>query len=149
MMNLELDRFGYGDDSTLGKLWIDGDFECFTLEDERREVKVRDETCIPPGRFEILLRDEGPMNDRYRDRFPDFHVGMLWLQEVPGFEYIYLHIGNKESHTSGCPLVGQVPIALPDGEFEIAYSRAAYVPMYLKVIGALKRTRVWIHVKER
>ena len=149
MMNLELVRYGYGTDSTLGRLLVDGEFECFTLEDERREVKVYGETCIPDGRYEIILRTEGGMTQRYADRFPELHKGMLWLQDVPEFEYVYLHIGNKESHTDGCPLVGRVPVCLPDGEFEISRSELAYVDLYRKVIAALESgERVFIHVSE-
>lgn len=148
MMNLELVRYAYGADSTLGKLYVDEAFECFILEDERRDVKVPGKTCIPPGRYEILLRNEGPMNERYRDRY-DFHEGMLWFQDVENFTYIYFHTGNKEEHTDGCPLTGQMPVILPDGEFEIARSRAAYVPFYKKVVAVLKTERVWIHVREK
>lgn len=149
MMNLEIDRYAFGDDSTLGKLWVGGSFECFTLEDERREVKVPGETCIPVGRYEVLLRDEGGMNERYHDRFPEFHKGMLHLQDVPEFEWIYFHTGNRESHTRGCPLVGQVPVMLPSGEFEIAQSVLAYTALYRKALAALATERVWVHVRER
>jgi hypothetical protein len=149
MMNLELIRYGYGKDSTLGRLLVDGEFECFTLEDERREVKVFGETCIPAGRYEIKLRDEGGMHQRHLDRVPELHQGMLWLQDVENFTYIYLHIGNKEKHTNGCPLTGQVPVCLPDGEFEVARSEVAYVAMYRKVIAPLSAgERVFIHVSE-
>ena len=147
MMNLEIIRYGYGNDSTLGRLLVDGEFECFTLEDERREVKVSGETCIPPGRYEIKLRAEGGMHERYKDRFPEMHQGMLWLQDVTGFTWIYLHIGNKESHTNGCPLVGQVPVCLPDGEFEVARSEVAYVQLYRKVMAVMDE-RVYLHVSE-
>ncbi len=149
MMNLELVRFGYGLDSTLGRLLVDGDFQCFTLEDERREVKVFGETCIPSGRYEILLRAEGGMTQRYADRFPELHRGMLWLQDVTDFEFVYIHIGNTEAHTDGCPLVGQVPVCLPDGEFKVARSAAAYVPLYRKIIASIESgERVFIHVSE-
>ena len=36
-MKLELKRFSAGNDSTLGLMFVDGEFECFTLEDEYRE----------------------------------------------------------------------------------------------------------------
>lgn len=149
MMNLELVRFGYGKDSTLGRLSVDGEFECFTLEDERREVKVYGETCIPEGRYEILLRTEAGKHERYLDRFPELHRGMLWLQDVPDFEFIYLHIGNKEDQTLGCPLTGTVPLIMPDGEFEVARSKDAYLALYRKVLPPLLiEERVFIHVSE-
>jgi len=149
MINLELERFGYGRNSTLGRLLVDGEFECFILEDERREIKVYGETCIPVGRYEIKLRAEGGKHTQYLDRFPELHKGMLWLQDVPEFEWIYLHIGNKESQTLGCPLTGQVPAILPDGEFEVMRSEVAYLALYRKVVGPLLiEERVWVHVRE-
>ena len=150
MTNLELRRYAYGDDSTLGKLLIDETFECFILEDERRDVKVKGETCIPEGRYEIKLRDEGGMNERYKDRFPELHRGMLHLQDVPEFTYIYFHIGNKESHTDGCLLTGSVPVCMPDGEFEVARSKDAYLALYRKILPVLlDYERVFIHVSEK
>lgn len=149
MMTLEIHRYAFGDDSTLGRLSIDGHLYCFTLEDERRTVKVSGETCIPPGRYEIKLRTEGGLHAKYSERFPELHKGMLWLQDVPNFTWVYLHIGNREAHTDGCPLVGMVPVMLPDGEFEIARSKDAYVGLYEIVVGALDEgERVWVHITE-
>ena len=147
---LESERFGYGGDSTLSRLSLDGQPECFVLEDERREVKVFGETCIPVGRYEILLRDEGGMHQRYLDRFPELHRGMLWLQDVPNFEWVYFHIGNKERHTNGCLLTGQLPAILPDGEFEVMRSELAYLNLYRKLLAPLLSDddSVWLHVRE-
>ena len=152
MMNIEVHRFGFGTNSCLGRLsakWQDQTFECFTLEDERRRVKVKGETCIPPGTYEIKLRPEGGMHARYAERFPEIHKGMLWLQNVDNFTFCYLHIGNKESHTAGCLLVGYVPIILPDGEFEIARSKDAYLSLYKMVMAAMDAgDKVAIHITE-
>ena len=149
-MDLLLDRFAFGRDSTLGELLVDGIHECFTLEDERRRVKVPGETCVPAGRYEIRLRRQGGLHQKYQIRFPALHRGMLWLQEVPGFNWIYLHIGNDEAETDGCPLVGRVPVILPDGEFRVASSSEAYLALYGRVTGAMERgEQVFIEIKER
>jgi hypothetical protein len=154
MLNLELSRYGFGLDSTLGRLYLSGDeraFECFTLEDERRKVKVREETCIASGTYPVVLRAEGGMHQRYLERFPELHRGMLWLQGVPDFEWIYLHTGFKEKHTAGCLLVGQVPVILPSGEFELVASTSepAYVRLYRRVIEAMDAgEKVAIHIHD-
>lgn len=149
-MRLTLERFAFGRDSTLGELLVDGLHECFTLEDERRVVKVPGETCVPAGTYEVWLRTAGGMHERYRARFPATHRGMLWLQEVPGFTFAYLHIGNDESETDGCPLVGRVPVILPDGEFRIATSTDAYLALYAQVMDAWDRgERIYLEIRER
>ena len=42
----------FGKDATNGMLFIDGMFECYTLEDQYQAVKVMHETCIPEGTYE-------------------------------------------------------------------------------------------------
>lgn len=149
-MNLTIERFAFGRDSTLGELLVDGLHECFTLEDERRVEKVQGETCIPVGRYRIKLRTGGGMHARYLARFPSIHRGMLWLQDVTDFTYVYLHIGNDESETDGCPLLGRVPVILPDGEFRVATSTDAYLALYGRVVDAMDAGQlVHLTVKER
>ena len=52
-MKLQVVRFQFGKDATNGMLFIDGEFECYTLEDEYRDVKVMGETCIPEGTYDV------------------------------------------------------------------------------------------------
>lgn len=146
-MNLAMYRFGKGDDSTLSTLDVDDVFECFVLEDELRRIKVRGETAIPAGRYEIKLRTDSPkFEPKYGARFP-FHEGMLWLQDVPNFDWVYIHIGNDDKDSDGCLLTGEVPQVYPDGEFTVGRSEAAYVRLYKKVIAALHRNeRVFITI---
>ncbi len=132
-------RFGKGDDSTLSTLYHDDVFECFMLEDELRSVKVAGETAIPAGRYEIKIRGNGGrLNPVYYEKYP-WHEGMLHLQDVPGFTWCYVHIGNKEKDTDGCPLPGDVPQVFPDGEFSVGRSAVPYERIYKKVIAALHR----------
>lgn len=149
-MRLVLVRYGLGDDSTLGRLYIDGEFVCFTLEDERRKVKVPAETCIPEGEYRIELRPAGRLHPDYAKRF-SFHKGMLWLRDVPDFEYIYLHIGILPKHTAGCPLVGARPIVGLEGEFELRESEIAYrhvAPAVTERIVAGEKVTIHVRSKE-
>lgn len=80
---------------TFGKLHIDGEYECETLEDTVREVKVPGETAIPAGRYRITLENS------HR-----FGPNTLTINNVPGFTSIRIHGGNTEDDTKGCVLVG-------------------------------------------
>lgn len=148
-MKLLLERFGFGRTSTLSEFWVDTTLAAFAIEDERRKVKVAGETCIPTGTFHVKLRTEGGMHPKYAARFGDMHKGMLWLQDVPGFEYVYLHTGNRESQSDGCPLIATTPIVLPSGEFEASESERAYRKVYPKIADAILTTGCTITVRER
>lgn len=92
--------------STIGRLLVDG-IEVVTLEDPPQKTKVYGNTRIPAGRYRMTLRDDGGMTVRYRKRFgDDWHKGMLWIRDIPEFEYVYIHIGNRHQDTLGCILVG-------------------------------------------
>ena len=120
-MELEVIRISSGTDSTNGIL-LEVDrlapnphgegFRCkrtflaYTLEDEQRDVKVYGETRIPNGTYRLALRKTGGYHQKYSKRFADFHLGMLHVTNVPGFEYILIHCGNTDEHTAGCLLVG-------------------------------------------
>jgi len=58
---------------------------------------------------------------------------MLHLQSVPSFEWVYLHIGNTDDDSLGCPLVGRVPNTSSGGEFRVYESTAAYRELYPKL----------------
>ena len=120
-MELEVIRFSNGTDSTNGILlelnrhasspYSEGyrckrTFLAYTLEDEQRDEKIYGETRIPNGTYELGLRKTGGYHAKYSKRFPDIHVGMLHVLNVPGFEYILIHCGNTDEHTAGCLLVG-------------------------------------------
>lgn len=144
-------RFSQSKDDTESILFFNGIFECFILEDEEREEKVPGKTRIPEGVYEIKLREEdSPMNKKYFERYPNLHKGMLWLQDVPGFEYIYIHIGNKHEHTDGCLLTGDSLASNAQGAGGVGYvgnSGQAYKRLYPKVVEALdKGNKVYITI---
>lgn len=106
-MELELKRIAGSDKATVGTLSIGEGVSkyvhCFTIEDEFRAVKVAGQTRIPSGRYEICLRKAGGMHDKYSKLYP-WHIGMLHLQDVPNFTWIYIHTGNTDEDTEGCIL---------------------------------------------
>lgn len=133
-MKITVKRFKSDNDATLSQVSIDGEFQCFGLEDEYREDKVPGETRIPAGEYRVGVRVVGGFDARYSRKFPDFHAGMLQVLDVPGFEYILIHIGNTEKDTAGCLLVGAGCSSA--GELSISSSRIAYEALYKKAISA-------------
>ena len=133
-MKLTVVRTQFGTDATNGLLFIDGIFECYTLEDQYQTVKVMHETCIPEGTYDIKFRTVGGFHEKYKKRYGNDHYGMLHLQDVPNFTYILIHAGNTDEHTSGCLIVGetQQDLDISDDGF-IGHSGKAYLKLYNKV----------------
>jgi hypothetical protein len=137
-MKLTVVRTQFGTDATNGLLFINGIFECYTLEDQYQAVKVMHETCIPEGTYDIKFRKTGGFHAKYSERYKNAHYGMLHIQDVPNFTYILIHTGNTDEHTSGCLIVGETQQDLEvskDGF--IGSSTVAYKKMYAKVAGQL------------
>ena len=142
-MKLDVVRTQFGADATNSLLFIDGEFECYGLEDEVRDVKVYAETAVPLGEYEIKFRTVGGFHTRTKSRYDSkygegWHLGMLELQDVPNFEFILVHSGNTDESTAGCYLVGntQQDLDVSKDGF-IGSSRVAYEKMYPKVRDAL------------
>jgi len=133
-MKLQVVRTQFGTDATNGLLFVNGLFECYTLEDQYQAVKVMHETCIPEGKYDIKFRTVGGFHEKYKKRYGADHYGMLHLQDVPNFTYILIHAGNTDEHTSGCLIVGetQQDLDLSDDGF-IGHSGVAYSKLYKKV----------------
>jgi hypothetical protein len=100
-MNLSLIRDVFTENSTTSKLFVENEFECFVLEDQDRKLeaggkKVYGRTAIPRGRYKIEL-----------DWSPKYGRDMPHVLDVPQFEGIRIHTGNKSEDTEGCLIVGQ------------------------------------------
>lgn len=142
-MELEVLRFSSQKDSTNGLLFdITGGkrtFLCYTLEDEHREEKVAGETRIPSGTYRVTLRTTGGFHGRYLKKYASMHKGMLWVRDVPNFEYILIHTGNTDEHTAGCLLLGdsqQANFGSSDGM--VGASVNAYKRVYPPIAKALE-----------
>ena len=143
-MKLEVIRFSSQADSTSGLLFettpVGRSFLCYTLEDEYQTLKVKGETRIPAGVYEIKFRKKGGLHEKYNKKYPDIHRGMLHITDVPNFEYILIHTGNTDEHTAGCLIVGDSQennIVTENGW--VGKSRNAYKRIYPLVAKALER----------
>lgn len=115
--------------ATIGELFVDGVFQCFTLEDTVREVagepvsawKKQNITAIPRGRFQVTITHS-----------PHFGCDLPLLINVPGFTAVRIHWGNKAADTDGCILVGQTK------EANLIYkSKDAFDALFPKIKGAI------------
>ena len=117
-MKLQLTRIALRPTYTIGRLLIDGERFCDTLEDKVRdtnkdgdlldegEQKVYGQTAIPYGTYGVTLNVQSPKYSKRKAY--DFCKGYLpRLLDVPHFEGILIHIGNKPEDSAGCILVGE------------------------------------------
>jgi len=107
---------------TEGKMYIDGVFECYTVEYADRGLelggkKVQNQTAIPRGTYKVIMS----MSNRFKKMLPE-------VLNVPGFTGIRIHSGNSSKDTEGCIIVGSINNRMDDdwvGGSKVAMSRLA------------------------
>lgn len=129
-MNLRLLRKTFTDTSTIGQLTVDGKRECFTLEDKVRAVKIRGQTAIPAGIYEVTIT----FSDKFKKPLP-------LLLNVPNFAGIRIHSGNTAADTEGCILVGTTK-----AKDHVGKGKVAFAALFPKLTAALKKEKVFIEV---
>jgi len=96
-VNLLIIRDTFTDISTIGRLFINGESFCDTLENPYINNE-RNISCIPEGQYKVRLRL--PRESATREYLH------LLVQDVPNRDWILFHRGNTAKDTSGCILVG-------------------------------------------
>ena len=125
-MLIEVKRFEFKDTYTVGKMYIDNIYECYTLEDVvRTGAKVNGQTAIPTGTYNLIINHSNRFN---RD--------LPLLENVPNFTGVRIHAGNTSAHTEGCILVGTTW----SGKGFIGNSRVAFNKLFEKLKKAKKVT---------
>jgi hypothetical protein len=141
-MELLLQRQKSNSKCTYGSLYMDGNFECYTLEDIVRVFdkslpnngKIAGQTAIPAGRYKVIL-----------DWSKRFVRVMPHILAVPYFEGVRLHKGNTDSQTEGCILLGKEIT----GTDWLGHSKDAFDPFFekLKIVVA-EGKEIWIEIKD-
>jgi hypothetical protein len=146
-MQIKVQRILSNKEESLGIMYLNGVPFCWVLEDQKQAVKVKGETRIPEGEYEVKLRTVGGHHESYAKKYPAIHKGMLELQNVPGFQFILIHIGNTDKDTDGCLLVGEMPVL---GEkLSITQSTAAYERFYKRVITCIEaKEKVTVKIED-
>lgn len=129
-MELEVKRTDFTDNSTIGELSVNGQFECYTLEDKVRPVKIAGKTAIPAGRYEVVIN----FSQRFGHPLP-------LLLNVPDFEGVRIHPGNKAADTEGCILVGETK-----GADLISQSKAAFERLFSKLQAATGKEKIYLEI---
>lgn len=116
---------------TEGKLYVDDEFECFTVEDADRKlesggVKIQNKTAIPRGTYNVTIT----MSNRFKRFLP-------LVEDVEGFEGIRIHSGNSSKDTEGCIIVGAINESYDDDW--VGASKVAFDRLFPKIKSALSR----------
>ena len=116
-MIITIKRIYKSENSTIGEMTVDGKWECYTLEDKERDVKIKSETAIPKGTYKVIINK----SNRFKKLLP-------LLLNVPNFEGVRIHPGNSNHDTEGCILVGRTK----SKDF-IGQSRKAFESLFAKM----------------
>lgn len=131
-MELKLKRRIHTGKTTTGELWVNGKFECWTLEapdrdlhqhfpiEEIRRRKLLMDTAVPSGRYELTLT--------YSDRWKMY---MPVVMDVPGFAGVRMYADRVAASTDGCILLG-----CSTGQNEVFNCRLALRNLLAKLKGA-------------
>lgn len=131
MSLIKVERFIHKPTCTISRVFLDRTLFCYAIEDEERTTKIKGHTCIPNGVY--------PLGLRWSPKFsPDYNQEMIWVQNVPDFEYILIHWGNTSADTEGCLIVGS-KIGIIKGQDAVFSSRDTYLKLYAKVIDRIQK----------
>lgn len=131
-MLLTVKRSPSKEGATIGEMLVDGVHECWTCEDQIREVKIPHETCIPPGRYRVVLTQ----SQRFKKVLPE-------LLNVPNYAGVRIHSGNTKEDTDGCIMVGEEKTATG-----VYRSREAMLELMAMLSGVIEAgEQVWIQVE--
>lgn len=130
-MNLRLIREPSVLGATLGSLYLNGVWECWTLEDEIRDVKVKGHTAIPADRYTVII----DQSMRFKRLLPR-------LLHVPDFEGVRIHPGNTSVDTEGCILPGAVR-----GIARVLQSKVAFEKLFARLKRAAAHEPLWITIE--
>lgn len=124
-MKLRLERLEMNPAYTIGKLYVDGAYQCWVLEDTVRPPgeKVHGATAIPFGTYKVIL-----------NRSQRFGKTLPLVCNVPDFEGIRIHPGNTPADTDGCLLVGTERAG-----GTVLNSRGAFNALMVKLVAAVAK----------
>ena len=161
-MRIEVKLLDQDSDSTRTRFYINGEFKGYGVEDEQRDVKVKGETRIPNGWYELgsrlspkfssayymddnynIIRSSKRTTDTIKKRYHTQHE-LIWVLDVPNFDFILWHWGNTDDNTDGCYLVGS-GVGDFNGQRCVTASRDKYEEVYPIIMRAIKCKGAIVH----
>jgi len=142
-MKLTLVRRWFGPEKTISKLYINGLFRYFVLEDlvhPEGEAKVKGQTAIPYGKYPVSI-SQSPRLGRI----------LPLVENVPNFSGIRIHAGVDEKWTEGCLLISR---SVKDGKLVLDRQAESEItaiiqnaldhgnPVTLKVVNSQRRALI-------
>lgn len=139
-MELKLKRLHKNPTYTIGKLYVDGQYLCDTVEDCDRGLKqsmtsqqiavkkVYGKTAIPSGRYKVTLT----FSNKFKRVLP-------LVNDVIGFLGIRIHAGNTADDSLGCIIVGENKI-----KGGVVNSKVTLERLMAKLIG---QTNIWLTIE--
>lgn len=155
MSLLKLERFIFKPDWTIGRLFVNDDQKGYVVEDEIREVKLHGDTAIPYGTYKLGTR----ISPKFSSQFywneakgklitaKEFATGLfgkgytphelIWILDIPNFQYVLLHWGNTDDDTEGCLVVGN-SVGMIGKQEGVLNSRITYQALYPQIFPLIK-----------
>ena len=150
-MLLLLDRKYKKTDYTIGKLYVDGEYFCDTLEDADRglsddmteeeisSITINGSTAIPTGTYDITLDVVSPKYKSRGTQYSTIDYKLPRLLNCKGFTGVLIHIGNTNADTDGCILVGE-----NNAVGKVLNSTATFYKLYDKLLEDKNDIRIMI-----
>jgi len=141
-MKIDLIRDTFTEQTSIGKLYINDEYFCETLEDKDRnlnsdmtleeiaKIKVYGKTAIPYGRYDIALT--------FSNKFGKY---LPLVVNVPGYAGIRMHSGVNALDTLGCILIGY-----KRGVDSISDSRTAIAALLKIIAAAIKKEKIMLTI---
>lgn len=117
-MNIKIKRVAKKPTYTIGKLYINDEYFCDTIEDKDRGLsksmsiedikkkKVYAETAIPTGSYEVTTNIVSPKYSKKPTYMKMCGGRVPRILDVPGFDGVLIHTGNTQKDSMGCIIVG-------------------------------------------
>lgn len=136
-----------GKDFVISQLLLNGEPFCYTLEDVDRglkdsmsleqikQLKVKDKTAIPTGKYEIDMDTVSPAFSK-KAFYQNIGGKLPRLKGVKGYDGVLIHVGNYVTDSSGCLLVGD---SYNGTKGTVNNSKATFTKLYAKLDEAHKQ----------